>query len=286
LGKAGGCHDSVMARDGSPNGKQAPLVSATDSDEAVDAADALALAEQAEAEAAEAEALADAAHARARAIRLRRKAQAAEAATAQEGSEAVEADSVDEGVGDGEADESRPDAPPKRTGRRPSWLRVPKLKTVAAGVAVVIICASLGVSGYMFWVDRDQAQIRERAAEYESAARQGVVNLMSLDFNHAKDDVQRAIDSTTGDFKRDFQSTADDWVKMMTDSKVSTTVTVTATAVDARSVTDTSANVLVAARTDVTNSAGAKEDPRSWRLAVTVVREGDQIKMSKVDFVA
>ena len=46
-----------------------------------------------------------------------------------------------------------------------------------------------------------------------------------------------------------------------------------------------SALVLVAAGSEVTNTASAKQPPRAWRLAVTVRRDGDQIKMSKVEFV-
>ena len=48
---------------------------------------------------------------------------------------------------------------------------------------------------------------------------------------------------------------------------------------------DDSAVVLVAATSHVTNAAGAKQDPRNWRLSVTVARDGDQIKLSKVEFV-
>ena len=49
--------------------------------------------------------------------------------------------------------------------------------------------------------------------------------------------------------------------------------------------TDDTAIVLVAASSRVTNSAGAKQEPRSWRLRVDLQRDGDQIKMSKVEFV-
>ena len=51
------------------------------------------------------------------------------------------------------------------------------------------------------------------------------------------------------------------------------------------SMTDDSAVVLVSATSRVTNSAGAKQEPRSWRLSVNLERIGDQIKMSKVEFV-
>jgi Mce-associated membrane protein len=48
--------------------------------------------------------------------------------------------------------------------------------------------------------------------------------------------------------------------------------------------TDDSAVVLVASTSEVSNSAGAKQNPRSYRLLVTITRDGDQLKMSKVEF--
>jgi Mce-associated membrane protein len=46
-----------------------------------------------------------------------------------------------------------------------------------------------------------------------------------------------------------------------------------------------SAVVLVLANERVTNIAGAKDERRSFRFRVSVVRDGDQMKVSKVDFV-
>jgi len=59
--------------------------------------------------------------------------------------------------------------------------------------------------------------------------------------------------------------------------------TVTAAALE--SMDEHSASVLVAASSRITNSAGAKDEPRMWRIRVTVTEEGGQYKMSKVDFV-
>jgi Mce-associated membrane protein len=46
-----------------------------------------------------------------------------------------------------------------------------------------------------------------------------------------------------------------------------------------------SAVVLLLANERVTNSAGAKDEPRSFRFRVSVTREDDQMKISKVEFV-
>jgi Mce-associated membrane protein len=135
----------------------------------------------------------------------------------------------------------------------------------------------------MVLMHRNAVHEQQQNAEYLAAGRQSVVTLMSLDFSKAKEDVQRIIDNSTGSFKDDFQNQADDFVKVAQDSKVVTEVTVNSAAV--QSTTNHSATVLVSATSRVTNSAGAKQQPRSWRLFVSLQRDGGQIKMSKVEFV-
>lgn len=271
------------------------------------AAQLRALAEQADAEAAEAEALAAAARARARAIQLRRQAEAAEgppADAAVPAEEEVDADATvseaepegsesefenigaepvsDVEAGDHDADGSADaEALPARPRRR---LRLNR-SVVAAVLAVAVILAALSGSVYMVVQHRDAIRHRERVAEFAAAARQGVVTLTSLDFNNAKHDVQRILDDSTGTFRDDMAKVADDFVAVVEQSKVVEQGSVQAVAVDLDSVTDDSAVVLVASTSEVTNAAGAKQDPRKFRLIVTITREGDQLKMSKVEFV-
>jgi Mce-associated membrane protein len=288
-------------------------------DRAAGVAEAKALAEEAEAEAAEAEAMAAAARARAKAIRLRKQAEAADESdnakvlkneatdTETETESDTEADAevetesgapaeqdvdpdagalLDEDTSEDEEDEEdvaveATTQEPPRARRR--WLPRLKWKYIAAGVALLCTGALLAASGYMVWQHREAVALQQRSAEFAAAGRQSVVTLMSLDFNNAQADVQRIIDNSTGQFKDDFQNTAEDFVKVAQESKVVTEVTVNSVAVE--SMTDDSAVVLVAAASRVTNSAGANQEPRTWRLSVNLQREGDQIKMSKVEFV-
>jgi Mce-associated membrane protein len=272
-----------------------------DPGKSADAAEALALADEAEAEAAEAEAMAAAARARARAIRLRRQAHAAESdvsvdaptddeATDAEVTAAEVTDKVAEPVESAESEASEdsgelvaeePDEEPAQKRRRSRFGRI--LKVLASVVAIACTAALITLSVLMVIDHRNQAAEQQRRAEYSAAARQSVVTLMSLDFNKAKDDVQRIIDNSTGQFKDDFKNQAEDFIKVAQDSKVITEVGVNVTAVE--SMTDDSAVVLVSATSRVTNAAGAKQEPRSWRLSVDLKREGDQIKMAKVEFV-
>jgi Mce-associated membrane protein len=258
--------------------------------------DALA-AEEAEAEAAEAEAAAAAARARARALRLRREAAEAKAAEtkaaeirAAETAETVAAPGAeaDESVSAAEVDDAAADSAIELTdaparARRGVRIPLPSWKSVAGALTVLVIAALLAACGYMYWSHRQVQAEQQRRAEFEAAARQGAVTLMSLDYTKAKEDVQRIIDNSTGQFKTDFQNTAEDFVKVAVESKAVTVTKVTATAVE--SMTDDTATVLVAATSSVTNAAGAKQEPRAWRLSVNLARDGGQLKLAKVEFV-
>ncbi|WP_068186974.1 hypothetical protein [Mycobacterium sp. UM_CSW] len=287
------------------------------------AAEIRALAEQAEAEAQEAEALAAAARARARAIQLRREAELAEAkvsetkqaATAEavaaeeaadvtesvqpeasdaapevkadetETAEAEDTEAADTEEPVADADEAEAPVPAGRRLRLARRLRRPKWSTLAASVAIIVILVALAGSGYMIKEHRDAVRQRQRAAEFVAAARQGVVTLTSLDFNNAKQGVQRILENSTGTFKDDFLKMADDFTKVVEQSKVVSQGSVQAAAVELDSMTKDSAVVLVASTSEVTNAAGAKQDPRNYRLIVTVTRDGGQLKISKVEFV-
>jgi Mce-associated membrane protein len=274
-------------------------------------ADAIALAEQAEAEAAEAEALAAAARARARAIKLRREAQAQADKDAEDTTAVVEAEDTTAVVEAEDTTAETPETPqpsqaeattaetpetpqPSKAPKPPAEstestrrrLRVPRLSglpRLLTAAAILTICGLLGASGWMLWHHHTVLAERQRSAAYIAAARQGVVNLTSLDFNKAKEDVQRVLDSATGEFRDDFQRRADDFASVVKDSKAVTQGSVTASAVE--SMGKDSAVVLVLANERVTNSAGAKDDPRAFRFRVSVVRDGDQLKISKVEFV-
>ena len=240
--------------------------------------DVLALAE---AEAEEAEAVAAAARARARAIRLRRQADHEDS----------------EGSKDGETDptleDDEPPPTPKRLSprrlRRPrlsrprlSRLRRPSRSALLAGVAMVAIVGLLATSGFFLWHHRSVSDRQRRADEFTAAARSSVLTFMSLDFNHAKESVQRVIDNSTGEFKDQFQKSADALIKTLQEGKVITETNVNAAAL--KEMTDNSAVVLVAATTTVSNTLSATQPPRKWRLSVTITRDGGRLKMSKIDF--
>lgn len=230
-------------------------------------AEALVLAEEAEAAAIEAEALAAAARARAHAARLRHHAQ-------------TMPDDFEQDVPDATVETTRPE--PASTSA--SWQRrLPLICTIAKAVSVAAILAFISVSVYLVWQHNDAVERQQRTAFFLAGAKQGVINMTSLDFSKAKRDVQRVIDSSTGEFRDDFQQRANDFTKVVEQSKAVTEGTINAAGVE--SMDKNSALVLISATSRITNSTGVKEEPQVWRLRVTVTEDGGQYKMSKVEFV-
>ena len=146
----------------------------------------------------------------------------------------------------------------------------------------MLTSASLGATGYMVWQHSTTVHKQQLATELTAAARQGVTTLMSIDPDHAKRDVQRMIDASTGDLNNQLSAMSALMVKKAEDTKVGSKVTVEDVAVE--SLGDNSGVVLVAAKTDATGPDNAKPPPALFRLSVNMDREGGQLKMSKVDF--
>jgi len=226
--------------------------------------------ELAEAEAAEADARAEAAVAKARAVRLRGRS-----------GEAAGDSGATEGAGDSGATEGAGDSGSTGEIRPPRGLS--RWRAVALAAAAVVIGALLALTGLMLVKHNEAAANRAQDREFLEAASEGIVALLSIDHGRAEADVQRILDLSIGAFRDDFASRAGDFITTAQKGKAVTKGAVTAAALE--SAGDDNAVVLVAATSQVTNVSGARDDPRPWRMSVTVSRDEDQWKMSNVEFV-
>ena len=150
------------------------------------------------------------------------------------------------------------------------------LLILVVGVAVINVL--------LFTADRDHSAEQDDRIAFVQAAKQGVVNMTSIDFNNARRDVQRVIDGSTGEFRKDFEGRSASFVDVVTKSKVSTEGEIQNAGIEKVN-SDGSAVVLIASTSKVNNEAGAQNEQRAWRLRVTVMPSEGQLKMSKVEFV-
>lgn len=165
----------------------------------------------------------------------------------------------------------------------------PKRPSVRAATVVPMILAVLLFGAAAFAVTQamrpnpQPSTAAPRWQPYVDYAKQFTVSLTSLSAQSADSDIQRILDGSTAPFHDDFANKRSDFRQTVINSNVTSQGTVKCAGLD--SINGTTAHVLVAATSKVTNNAGASQDPRSWRLDVQVEKTGDTYKVSKVDFV-
>lgn len=204
------------------------------------------------------------------------------------GEDAPDGDAIED---DSAAEQAESDtaAEPAESGR-PGRLRTlgrkllrPSKVGVALAVMVMVTLAAVAGAVAIGWQHHQAGEQQDRAARFSDVAELGVVAVTSLDYRNAERDVKRIVDLSTGEFAKDFTDRSKDFTSVIKKSEVTTKGKVTSSAVE--SVDGDTATVLVAATSEVTNAAGAKEEPRTWRLRVTVTDVDGTMKISKVDFV-
>ena len=149
-------------------------------------------------------------------------------------------------------------------------------------VAAIVIVGSLAGSGTIVWQHHTAAVRRQHAEQFIDAAKQGVVAVTSIDFNAVRDQVQHIIDNSTGAFREDFIARSAQFIQVAQASKAVAKGTVTAAAVESMKTDE--AVVLLVGSEQISNAAG-NQQPRSFRFRVTVTRDADQLKVSKLELV-
>ena len=162
-----------------------------------------------------------------------------------------------------------------------SWVsRIPR--PIAVGVAIIV--ALLGVGGWLGFRLHQDDQVRAQRNLYVQVARQTAINLTTINYTEVDADIKRVLDSSTGDFHDEFQSRSQPFVEVV--KKVQSKTEGTIAEAGLLSYTGDQAQVLVAISVK-TSMAGAPPDqePRRWRMRLTVDKNGDSAKVSKVEFV-
>lgn len=170
----------------------------------------------------------------------------------------------------------------RRISRPPRWSSLPPVRqAVIIGLAFVValggLCGWLGIRAYQ------SAQAAQWRAVLVQVARQGAVNLTTIDQAHADDDVKRILDSATGQFYDEFSTRSGPFIDLVKKAQSKTVGTITEAGVE--SIGANEGQVLVAVSVTTTNKGSQDDRPRFWRMRLTVTKTGDGAKVSKVDFV-
>jgi len=203
-------------------------------------------------------------------------AEVAETEKAMDGDTDGDEDSADY---DEEADEEAPDEEAAPAKPRMSHLRLATL----AGLVVVVALA--GLTGWLGFRTYQSHQTDQQRKLFLQVGRQGALNLTTIDWQQADANVQRILDSATGTFYDDFQKRSQPFIEVVKQAHSKSVGTIAEAGLEPNSITDNGAQVLVAVTVKTSNAGAPDQQPRSWRMRISVQKVGDEAKVSNVEFV-
>ena len=199
--------------------------------------------------------------------------------------DAEDVDAEETDVEDPEANEPEPEAEgaaePGMRNRVQTWF-----SSIPGPIAVslAIIVALVGLGGWLgFRVHQDHQEQAQRNL-YVQVARQTAINLTTINYTEVDADIKRVLDSATGAFHDEFQNRSQPFVEVV--KKVQSKSEGTISEAGLLSYTKDQAQVLVAVAVKTSMAAApADQEPRRWRMRLTVDKTGDGAKVSNVEFV-
>jgi Mce-associated membrane protein len=179
-----------------------------------------------------------------------------------------------DGEAEDHADEDSQQAPAK-----PGMAPV-RMATIAG---LIVVVALAGLSGWLGFRAYQSDRAEEQRDLFLAVGRQGALNLTSIDWQNADADVQRVLDSATGAFYDDFQGRAKPFTEVVKQTKAKSVGTISEAGVE--STTENEAKVLVAVNVKSSNAGVAEQEPRAYRMLITVQKVDGEAKVAQVEFV-
>src|ERR1700742_4497365 len=206
---------------------------------------------------------------------------AAEKAESVAGTEQVDVESTAVDIDAEDIDAEDIDAGRDTKKRVPKWVSsIPS--PIAVGVATIV--ALLGLGGWLGFRVHQDHQVQAQRNLYVQVARQTAINLTTIDYTEVDADIKRVLDSATGAFRDEFQNRSQPFVEVV--KKVQSKSEGSISEAGLLSYAKDQAQVLVAGAVKTSMAAAPPDqEPRRWRMRLTVDKTGDSAKVSNVEFV-
>lgn len=154
---------------------------------------------------------------------------------------------------------------------------------VALVAGLVGVLALAGLTAWLGYRTYEANRDEHRRELFLQVGRQGALNLTTIDWQNAEADVQRILDSATGTFYDDFQQRAQPFVEVVKQAQSKSVGTIAEAGLESAGTNE--AQVLVAVTVKTSNAGAPEQEPRAWRMRISVEQIGDEAKVSKVEFV-
>ena len=155
---------------------------------------------------------------------------------------------------------------------------------LATAVGLVAVLALTGLVGWLGWRGYQAHAAAQQRAEFIQVGKQAAINLTTIDFETADADVKRILDSATDEFYDDFSKRSQPFVEVVKQAQAKSSGEVTEAGLESQD--GDTAQVLVAVTVKATNAGVPEQNPRYWRMRVSVKQVDNEVKVSNVGFVA
>lgn len=150
-----------------------------------------------------------------------------------------------------------------------------------AGALMVVVLG--GLTGWLGWQAHQVAQTQSQRNLFVQNARQGALNLTTINYAHVDADVHRIIDSAISPFRDEFEQRSEPFIEAVRQARSTTTGTVVEAGLE--SVDGDRAEALVAVTVKTATADATQPQTKQWRMRITVQKVGDGAKVSGVEFV-
>jgi Mce-associated membrane protein len=157
--------------------------------------------------------------------------------------------------------------------------------TLRLGLVVVIILI-LGLGCLAAWWGYQTLQARradQQRAMFLAAGRQAAEDLTTIDYTAIDANIKRILDLSTGSFYDEFHKNTQGFVDVVTNAKSKSEGSVTAAGIE--TITGDTAQILASVSVKMTNTGAPEQQPRLWRMRISLQRGPNGTKVSNVGFV-
>jgi len=157
--------------------------------------------------------------------------------------------------------------------------------TLPLGLVVVSVLI-VGLGCLAAWWGYQTLQARsadQQRAMFLAAGRQAAEDLTTIDYTAVDANIKRILDASTGIFYDEFHKNAQGFVDVVTNAKSKSDGSVTAAGIE--TISGDTAQILASVSVKMTNTGAPEQQPRLWRMRITLQRRPNGTKVSNVGFV-
>jgi Mce-associated membrane protein len=152
----------------------------------------------------------------------------------------------------------------------------------SAVMVIALVAVSVLAGGWGWRAHRLDMTRHDRAAALE-AGRQAAVDLTTIAYSSVDEDIQRVLDSSEAPFHEEFERNSAAFAEAVRRAQSTSRGSVTAAGIESQDGDTT--QVIVTMKVQTTTTAGPQENPREWRLRITLRGGQGGQKVADVGFV-